>query len=299
VVKLPAGQPGSKAEESAPAVPRRVAVQLLAPLVDGLAEFVNTVQEVAALGVDLIAVVPSRTAQPRLRPIDVTLHLQQHVSIPTMATVTTWDRAGSALQADLLGAHALGLRQVVCETGSPPLRGDYPHADGVWDLDSIGLVGLLRGLNEGRDHYGLPVPAKTEFEIGAKTNPGSHNPEHERVRTLAKIEQGAHFLVTRPAYEATGVERVVEAVDGRAPIYVTIAPLTDFDRADFLAHEVPDVVIPDSTLDVLRRAGRDADRAGLELAAQLVAQLQPHVSGVVLAPRTDVVASVRTLLAAL
>ncbi len=307
VVSLPAAPPEPPATpvQRVARAGRLLAVQMVAPPVDGLAEYVRTVAEVAALGVDLISVVPSYSVRPRVKPIDVALHLHERLEVETMAAVTTWDRAGVVLQADLLGAHALGLRRVVCETGSPPLRGDYPHIDGVWDLDSIGLVGLLSGLNSGRDHYGLPVPAKTEFEIGARMNPGSHDPDHEQARTLAKLERGVNFLVTRPVYEADGLRRLVDAVGGRAPVYATVAPLTDFDRADYLAHEVPDVIIPDSTMATLHGARGAADRIGLDLAVHLVAEIQPLVSGVIIAPRAsatsasgEVVVTVRALLEA-
>ena len=103
-------------------------------------------------------------------------HLQHQLGIEALASVTTWDRTIMALQADLLGAHALGVRRIVCETGSPPLLGDYPNVDGVWDVDSVGLVELLAGLNDGRDCNGLTLAEKTAFEIGARVAAGARDP---------------------------------------------------------------------------------------------------------------------------
>ena len=106
-----------------------------------------------------------------------------------------------ALQADLLGAHALGMRTVVCATGNPPLRGDYPNVDGIWEVDSVGLVELLAGLNQGRDSDGLTLATKTSFHIGARFNPGAPDVTAEVARTRAKLRAGAQFLITRPVYE--------------------------------------------------------------------------------------------------
>jgi homocysteine S-methyltransferase len=277
---------------------RTVAVQVVAPEIDGLDELVRTVGDVVALGIDAVSVTPTYCARPRLSPVEVALHLHQRLGLEAMAGVSTWDRTSMVLQADLLGAHALGLRRIVCETGSPPLRGEYPHTDGIWDLDSVGLVELLRSLNDGLDYYGLAVPAKTEFEIGAWINPGAHDAAHELARAEAKLAGGVHFLVTRPVHEPSGLRRLLDAVGGRVPVLATIVPLTDFDRAEYLAHEVPDVAIPARTLEILHRAGAGSRAVGLDLAAGLVAEIAPLVDGLVLAPRVDFAASVRTLLGA-
>jgi len=277
---------------------RTVTVQVVAPETDRLDELVRTVGEVVTLGVNGVTVTPPYCVRPRLNAVDVALHLHQRLGLETMAGVSTWDRTSMVLQADLLGAHALGLRRIVCETGSPPLRGEYPHTDGIWDLDSVGLVELLRSLNDGLDYYGLAVPAKTEFEIGAWINPGAHDTAHELARAEAKLASGVHFLVTRPVHELSGLRRLLGAVGGRVPVLATIAPLTDFDRAEYLAHEVPDVVIPARTLDLLSRAGTQSRAVGLDLAASLVAEVAPLVDGLILAPRIDIATSVETLLAA-
>jgi homocysteine S-methyltransferase len=291
--------PTVAAVESAERAGRTVAVQLAAPPAAELEECVQVATEVVGLGIDLLSVVPTRSVREHVNTVDLALHLQQRLRVETFASVTTWDRTSMVLQAGLLGAYALGLRRIVCETGNPPLRGDYPNVDGVWDLDSVGLVALLAGLNDGVDYYGLPVPTKTRFEIGARINPGSHEPVRERMRTLDKLNAGAQFLVTRPIYETRGLELLLEAVDGRVPVLATIAPLVGFDQADFLAHEVPDVTIPAGTVRALHRAGPDDAKAGIDLAAQLALDVLPLVDGLVLAPRQDVVASLHTLLPAL
>ncbi len=127
----------------------------------------------AAHGIGVFAVQPPETARTHLDALDMALRLQQHAGVETVATVTTWDKTIMTLQADLLGAHALGLRSVISATGSPPVRGDYPAVDGIWEVDSLGLIALLAGLNAGRDSNGLALTTRTSFCIGARVNPGA------------------------------------------------------------------------------------------------------------------------------
>jgi methionine synthase / methylenetetrahydrofolate reductase(NADPH) len=266
-----------------------VVAELTAPITGDVDGTLGLAEELAEAGVDLVSVAPARTnrvSRARVGVIEAAVHLHQRAAIETMATVMTWDRTIMALQADLLGAHALGLRRIVCETGNPPLIGDYPHVDGIWDVDSTGLIGLLAGLNRGTDYYGLQLGAKTEFEIGARINPGSRDTEREIGRALSKISAGATFLITRPVYELTALERLLAAIDGQVPVLAAIRPLTSFDEAEWLAHEVPDVIIPPDLLTALEQAGDKAPDVGLQLAAETAAALRPLTSGIVIAPTT-------------
>jgi len=255
-------------------------------------------RDLAAAGADAVSVAAPRvyrTNQPRARALDVAAHLSQTAGVETIATVTTWDRTIMALQADLLGAHALGLRRIICETGNPPLRGDYPNVDGVWDVDSIGLIALLASLNSGTDNYGLELGAKTGFEIGARINPDSRDPGREALRARAKVDAGATFLVTRPVYELAGLDRLLEAIGARVPVLATVAPLSSFDDAEWLAHEVPDVTIPASVLSAMERAGAAAPRVGVDLAEALAESLRGRTSGLVIAASADTPATTARL----
>jgi methionine synthase / methylenetetrahydrofolate reductase(NADPH) len=246
--------------------------------------------ELADRGIGLIFVQPRENARTHMDSLSMALALQQRVGVETIATVTTWDKTIMSLQADLLGAHALGIRSVVSTTGSPPVFGDYPAVDGTWDVDSVGLAALLSGLNAGRDSNGLGLTARTSFCIGARINPTARDHAAELARAHAKIRAGAQFLVSRPVYELDALNRLVEALDGTGvPLLLSVAPLTSFEEADYLAHEVPGVSIPGSTLDAMERAGRSGGRAvGLELAANLLTKARPLVGGVILtAPGDD------------
>jgi methionine synthase I (cobalamin-dependent)/5,10-methylenetetrahydrofolate reductase len=273
-----------------------IAAELTAPSTGDAGETLETAAELGRLGVDFVAVTAAQTSRAQVSVLDLALHLHLQASIKTIATVRTWDRTIMALQADLLGAHALGLRRIICETGSPPLLGDYPHVDGVWDVDSIGLIELLANLNSGLDYYNLPLGAKAEFEVGARINPGSRALDTEISRTISKISAGATYLVTTPVYELSALRQLLAAVDGRVPVLATIRPLGSFAEADYLAHEVPDVIIPAPVLSAMERAGDAAAEAGLELAAGLVAELRHVTSGIVVAAGTDIVAATQYLL---
>jgi methionine synthase / methylenetetrahydrofolate reductase (NADH) len=259
------------------------------------------VAELADRGIGLIFVQPRENARTHMDSLSMALALQQRVGVETIATVTTWDKTIMSLQADLLGAHALGIRSVVSTTGSPPVFGDYPAVDGTWEVDSVGLAALLSGLNAGRDSNGLGLTARTSFCIGARINPTARDHAAELARAHAKIKAGAQFLVSRPVYELDALNRLVEALDGTGvPLLLSVAPLTSFEEADYLAHEVPGVSIPGSTLDAMERAGRSGGRAvGLELAANLLTKARPLVGGVILTAPGDDQAALAPLIEAI
>ena len=249
-------------------------------------------------GIGLVAVQPRENARTHMDSLNMALQLQHRVGVETIATVTTWDKTIMSLQADLLGAHALGIRSVVSTTGSPPVLGDYPAVDGTWEVDSVGLTALLAGLNAGRDSNGLALTTRTSFCIGARVNPAARDHHAEIARAHAKIRAGARFLISRPVYELESLTRLVDALEGTGvPLLLSVTPLRSFEDADYLAHEVPGVTIPQATLDVLEKAGRGAARAaGLELAAGLLGKARSLVSGVVLtAPDDDATALVPLL----
>jgi methionine synthase I (cobalamin-dependent)/5,10-methylenetetrahydrofolate reductase len=284
------GEPGGSLAEHL-ATRRFVVAAALTPPAGGWAgDTERAAAEVADRGIGLVLVQPRESTRTHEDSLNMALQLQQRVGVETIATVTTWDKTIMSLQADLLGAHALGIRSVVCTTGSPPVFGDYPAVDGTWEVDSVGLTALLAGLNAGRDSNGLVLTSRMSFCIGARVNPGARDQDAELARAHAKIRAGAQYLVSRPVYELDSLTRVVEALEGTGvPLLLSVSPLTSFEEADYLAHEVPGVTIPEATLKSMERAGRSGGRAvGLELAATLLAKARPLVSGVILtAPGDD------------
>ena len=263
------------------------------------AEAVQAAAVLQAQGAGVFAVQPAQSARTHSDSLDLALHLQQQAGVETIATLTTWDKTIMTLQAELLGAHALGIRNVICTTGSPPVLGDYPAVDGIWEVDSLGLIALLAGLNQGRDSNGLATATQTSFCIGARVNPGARDPEAEIARARAKVSAGAHFLVSRPVYELDSLLAMVTALEGtRAPLLLSVTPLRSFEEADYLANEVPGVTIPPDTLRAMERAGRGAARAaGIDLAACLLHEARQLVSGVIVTAAEDDPAGLAPLLA--
>jgi methionine synthase / methylenetetrahydrofolate reductase(NADPH) len=260
-----------------------VAAGIAAPLGGAADEAADQAAALCERGIDTFFVASRPSPRAQLSTIDLAFQLQQRADIETIATVTTWDKTIMALQADLLGANALGIRNIVCETGNPPLAGDYPNVDGIWDVDSVGLVELVAGLNQGTDCNGLPLATKTAFHAGARFNPSASDLDAEMARTASKIQAGARYLISRPVYELGQLRRMLaELAEEGVPVLLSIAALRSFEEADYLAHEVPDISIPQHVLTTMERAGRRGAEAGIELAADLLAEARPLVQGVVL-----------------
>jgi methionine synthase / methylenetetrahydrofolate reductase(NADPH) len=262
----------------------------VAPTAGGLGD--DTVRTAAALcgnGASLLFVSQQDSPRAQLGPLILALQLQQRLGVETITAVSTWDKSIMSLQADLLGAHALGVRTVVCETGSPPPRGDYPSVDNVWEVDSVGLIRLLSGLNEGRDSNGLGLATTTAFHIGARFSPGAADLAAEAGRIRAKVQAGAQFLVSRPVYDAARLRALTDQLAPlEVPMLLTIAPLRSFEQADYLANEVPDVAIDATTVHALEEAGPGrAAAAGLACAMAVARDTRDLTSGFVLACGDD------------
>jgi methionine synthase / methylenetetrahydrofolate reductase(NADPH) len=273
---------------------------LSAPLGGAADEAADEAAELRERGIDAFFIASRQSPRAQLSSIDLAFQLQQRVDVETIATMTTWDKAIMALQADLLGANALGIRNIVCETGNPPLLGDYPNVDGIWDVDSVGLVELVAGLNKGIDCNGMPLAARTAFLAGARFNPGAADLDAEIARTQRKIRAGARFLISRPVYELSGLRRVVDALAAEIiPVMITVVPLRSFEEAEYLRHEVPDISMPEQALRAMEKAGPQAARTGAEMAAHLLATARPLVQGAVLGLSASDPTAIDLLLSAL
>jgi homocysteine S-methyltransferase len=239
------------------------------------------------LGVDLV-LAAADGERIAFSSTSLALHLREGVSCETAAMVETWNRTIMTLQADLLGAHVLGLRTIVCQTGYPPPLGGYPNADGIWDVDSVGLISLLAALNTGSDCSGLPMANMTSFLIGARCNPGVDDIDAEVHRAREKLEAGAEFLVTRPVFDP---QRCLDLIDGlggdQASVLVTINPLTSFAQAEFLAHEVPDAFVASRYVERMRLAGGDAERAGIDIARETAEAVAKRARGIIIGGVSD------------
>jgi homocysteine S-methyltransferase len=190
------------------------------------------------------------------------------------------------LQSDLMGAHAVGLRNILCLTGDPPSLGDYPNMTAVYDTDSVGLVGIVRKMNQGVDDAGTSIGAPTNFAIGCAVNPTAEDLDRELEHFRHKLEAGAQFVMTQPVYEVACWERFLARLGGAPsiPLLIGILPLQSFRHAEFLHNEVPGIHVPDWIRQRMHDAGNEGQKVGVELARELLGQCRAHANGVYLMP---------------
>jgi homocysteine S-methyltransferase len=264
-------------------------------LLDGAA----TLQKV---GVDCINIADSPMARVRMSCMALARLIQDHLGMETIIHFTPRDRNLMAIQAELLGAHALGIRNILAVTGDPLRVGDYPNTTGVWDVDSVGLIQVLRGLNEGHDAVDSSIGAQASFHIGCALNLNMTDEETEREieKYQRKLEAGAHFIMTQPIYEVAPLERFLQRA-GKPPIPMILGciPLHSSRHAEYLHNEVPGISIPEETRKRMREAGEHGHEEGLRIAQELLDLAKDKIQGVYLMPsyrRYDVVSELaRTL----
>jgi methionine synthase I (cobalamin-dependent)/5,10-methylenetetrahydrofolate reductase len=255
-------------------------------------------------GVDCINIADSPMARVRMSCIALARLMQDHLGVETIIHFTTRDRNLMALQSELLGAHALGIRNILALTGDPLRVGDYPNTTGVWNVDSVGLIKVIRGLNEGHDAAGASIGAKASFHIGAALNLNMTDAETEQEieKYRQKIEAGAQFLMTQPIYELAPLVRFLERA-GKPPIPMLLGciPLHSSRHAEFLHNEVPGITIPDDVRARMRAAGERGHEEGLKLARELLTAARSMVEGVYMMPsygRYDIVGELTRMLRA-
>src|SRR6266704_871252 len=253
-------------------------------------------------GAHCINIADSPMARIRMSCIALARLIQDHLGIETIIHFTTRDRNLMALQSELLGAHALGIRNILALTGDPLRVGDYPNTTGVWDVGSVGLIRVIRGMNEGHDSTGSSIGAQASFHIGAALNLNmtEEQTEKEIEKYRQKIDAGAQFIMTQPIYEIAPLLRFLERA-GKPPIPVLLGciPLHSSRHAEYLHNEVPGITIPEAVRDRMRAAGERGHEEGLLMAQELLAQARSMVQGVYLMPsyrRYDIVAQLTKML---
>ena len=253
-------------------------------------------------GADFINIADSPMARVRMGCIAMARLIQDYLGLETIIHFTTRDRNLMALQSELLGAHALGIRNILALTGDPVRTAAYPNTTGVWDVDSVGLISILRGMNEGHDAAGSSIGAKSSFYVGTALdlNKANEQPDQELEKYWRKIQAGAHFIMTQPIYELAPLTRFLEQV-GKPPIPLILGciPLHSSRHAEYLHNEVPGFNIPDQVRERMRQAGDHGHEEGLHLAQELLGEARELVQGVYLMPsygRYDIVGALTRML---
>ncbi|HET9940681.1 MAG TPA: bifunctional homocysteine S-methyltransferase/methylenetetrahydrofolate reductase, partial [Candidatus Eisenbacteria bacterium] len=206
-------------------------------------------------GVDFINVADSPMARVRMSSIALASMIGHQVGIETILHFTCRDRNLMGIQSDLMGAHALGIRNILALTGDPPRAGDYPNATAVFDVDSIGLIGVLKRLNAGTDLGGNSIGEPTTFVIGCAVNPTAETLDEELDRFQRKMEAGAEFAMTQPLYELATLTQFLDKLGKmgkkRVPILLGLLPLQSHRHAEFLHNEVPGIHVPDHAREAM------------------------------------------------
>jgi homocysteine S-methyltransferase len=253
----------------------------------------RTLQSAALIrdaGADLVNISDSAMARVRMGAMAVGFAIQRDLGLEVLIHFTTRDRNLMALESELLGAHALGIRNILALTGDPPSVGDYPGGTGIWDLDSIGLIGILGRLDRGEDQAGRPIGAPAGFTIACALDPTAADLEHELDRLTGKVDAGAQLIMTQPIYDVAQWERFMERAAARfgdrlpLPVLLGVLPLHTARHAEFLHNEVPGITIPDAVRRAMHAAGDRGAEVGLDQALGLLHAMRPLVQGTYIMP---------------
>jgi homocysteine S-methyltransferase len=260
-----------------------VAVELLPPRGFQTDQVVGRARRLKIAGVDVVNIPDGQRAGARISALSLAVLIEQQAGVETLLHYACRDRNLLGIQSDLLGAHAMGLRNVLLVTGDPGRVGDYPDATAVFDVDSIGLTNVVSRLNHGCDVGGQAIGAATAFHVGVSVNPGASNMDEELRRFEYKVEAGAEYVVTRPVFDVRGFEQFLKRIASAGlPVVAGVFPFESVRNAEFMANEVPGVHVPDALLDRMRRAdGQEASvQEGIAIAREIAAELRGSVQGV-------------------
>jgi methionine synthase / methylenetetrahydrofolate reductase(NADPH) len=241
-------------------------------------------------GVDVVNISDSAMARVRMGAMAVAFGIQHDLDLECIVHFTTRDRNLMALESELLGAHALGVRNILALTGDPPRVGDYPTGTGIWDVDSTGLIGILRRLNRGEDQAGKPIGAPAGFTVACALDPTAADIDHEVERLAGKLEAGADVVMTQPIYAVDQWWRFMDRAARRwpsglpKPVLLGVLPLHTHRHAEFLHNEVPGITIPAEVRAAMGAAGERGAEVGLEMASALLSEMAPFVQGTYIMP---------------
>src|SRR5690349_20843159 len=245
-------------------------------------EIVEQARALKIRGVDVVNI-PDGPRGPRMSALALAVLVQQKAGIETILQFSCRDRNLLGMQSDLLGAHAMGIRNIVVVTGNARMVGDYPDATAVYDVDSVGLTNVITRLNQGLDVGGQSIGTPTAFHVGVRVNPGAESLDAEVRRFEYKVEAGAEFAVTRPVFDAATFERLYRRIESCGiPVLAGVWPFESLIDAEFMANEVPGVRVPDQVLERMRQAP-DAEAAtaqGIAIARDTVNAIRGMVQGV-------------------
>lgn len=258
------------------------AVEITPPRGVDISPILDKAELCAELGVDAINIPDGPRASSRLSPLVTAVKIQEHADIEAILHFCCRDRNLIGMQSDILGASAIGLRNMLIITGDPPKLGEYPNATGVFDMDSIALTSVIANLNRGMDIGGNSFSPGTRLTIGVGANPVAVDFDREVEKFRQKVAAGAEYAITQPVFDVDMLFRFLQATESfRIPVIAGIWPFTSFKNAEFMANEVPGVVVPEQLLDRMSAAKtKEQGRAlGVEIAGEMVETITDYVAG--------------------
>jgi homocysteine S-methyltransferase len=264
-----------------------VSVEVNPPVGLDPAAAIEAARMLTAGGVDVINIADGARAQARMSNLALAVRMQQALGIETLLHVCGRDRNLLGQVAHLLGAHALGIKNLVIITGDPPKMGDFPDATAVYDLDSVGILRLVNRLNRGIDPGGKPLGAATSFFAITGAEPAALNYERELARLDLKKRAGAELVMTQPVYDPAVLDRFLRDVAPLGlPVLIGILPLASHKNAEFLHNEVPGMQIPDDVRARMKSAGsgRTARKEGIAIAREMLSLVRDKVAGAYIMP---------------
>ena len=256
-------------------------VEIVPPKGTDIRKEVEGARFLKSVGVDAVNIPDSPRASARMSNQALSLLIQREVGIDAILHYTCRDRNVLGIQSDLLGAAAVGIRNLICITGDPPKMGNYPDATAVFDVDAIGLVNIVHNLNRGLDLGGNPIGAGTSFVIGVGANPGLTDLDEEVRRFEYKVQAGAEYAVTQPVFDLSLLENFLRRIEHcRIPVVAGIWPLVSARNAEFMKNELR-VSVPDSILERMARAQtpETARAEGVAIAREMLVAARQMVQG--------------------
>jgi methionine synthase / methylenetetrahydrofolate reductase(NADPH) len=239
-------------------------------------------------GVDIVNVADGPRATARMTNLAFCSLLLNRYGIEPILHVCGRDRNLIGQMAHLLGAHAIGIRNLVIITGDPPKVGDYPEATAVYDLDSIGLLNMASTMNRGLDPAGKPIPGgKTSFLLATGLEPGAQDLDKEIARLERKRAAGADLIMTQPIFQQNLLENVLRRIEHlKMPVLIGVLPLVSYKNAEFLHNEVPGMQIPEAIRERMRKVpgGVEARKEGVKIAREMLFAVRDQVQGAYLMP---------------
>ena len=278
-----------------------VSVELVPPRGYRAEALVEQARQLRIHGVDLVSVPDGPRATGRMSALAAAVTVQQQAGLEPILHFACRDRNLLGMQSDLLGAHSMGVRNLLIITGDPPRIGDYPDATAVFDVDSIGLTNVVATLNRGIDIGRQSIGQPTGFHVGVAANPSALSLDDEIRRFQYKVEAGAEFAITQPIFDSHELERFLDRIAAfRIPIIASVIPLESLRHAEFMANEVPGVRVPGTVVDRMRRAeaaGRAAAE-GITIARETAAAIRPRVQGLQISTSAGAVESALSVMEA-